>query len=104
MEAYSRFRIKRGRTRNRPRRSVTIEDAALLRIEVEAGAYIAPEKTKFVDFIEEWRNKYVSNPKNLSLTTLTVYENVIGYRLIPTFKNDRIDQISTLKLVSFFTI
>ncbi|WP_315793235.1 site-specific integrase [Paenibacillus sp. BIC5C1] len=106
-------------SRNRPRKSIMIEDEVLLRtkkrlndhlnnelakfkIEVEAGAYIAPEKTKFIDFIEEWREKYASNPNNLSLTTLTVYENVIESRLIPAFKNDRIDQLTTLKLVSFF--
>jgi integrase len=106
-------------SRNRPRKAITIEDEVLLRtkkrlndhlnnelakfkIEVEAGEYIAPEKTTFINFIEEWREKYASNPNNLSQTTLTVYENVIKSRLIPVFKNDRIDQLTTLKLVSFF--
>ncbi|WP_339194695.1 tyrosine-type recombinase/integrase [Paenibacillus sp. FSL P4-0176] len=105
--------------RNRPRKTITIEDEALLKttkrlndylenelakfkIEVEADAYIAPEKTKFIDFIEMWHEQYAHDPKNLSITTLNVYDNIIESRLIPAFGNDRIDQINTLKIISFF--
>ncbi|GGH44352.1 hypothetical protein GCM10008014_05660 [Paenibacillus silvae] len=45
---------------------------------------------------------FINNPKNLSITTLNVYDNIIESRLIPAFGNDRINQISTLKIISFF--
>ncbi|MDT0123929.1 site-specific integrase [Paenibacillus sp. RRE4] len=111
--------LRADNTRNRPRKTITIEDEALLKttkrlsdyldnelakfkIEVEAGAYIAPEKTRFSDFIKVWHEKYANDPNNLSITTLNVYDNIIESRLIPAFGNDRIDQISTLKIISFF--
>ncbi|PJN53626.1 hypothetical protein PAEVO_03460 [Paenibacillus sp. GM2FR] len=102
----------------RKRKTVTVEDPAILKskkkldqylneewlkfkIEVEAGAYIDASKMKFSDFVNEWREKYASNPKNLSPTTLEIYEVHIKSRIIPAFGHMRIDQINAMKIVTF---
>jgi len=69
--------------------------------DVEAGAYIKVDKIKFADFVEEWREKYASNPKNLSPSTFANYNIVINSRLIPAFGHFRIDEITPLMIVTF---
>ncbi|MDP5273198.1 phage integrase N-terminal SAM-like domain-containing protein [Chengkuizengella axinellae] len=69
-------------------------------IEVESGEYIAPEKMKVVDFIEEWQEKYAV--KQLASRTFDNYMSQIKTRIIPAFGQKRIDQIKTMHLVNFF--
>lgn len=102
----------------RERKTIKIEDSSILKsprkleaylneewlkfkIEVETGAYISPEKMKLSDFIEEWKDKYASDPKNLSPGTLANYENIIEDRIIPYFGHMRIDQIKALQIVTW---
>jgi|GEM_PF-326732 len=102
----------------RERRTVHVTDPAILRserkleqylneewlkfkIEIESGVYIAPEKMKFSDFINEWRDKYASDPENLSPTTLDRYEGHIKSRIEPAFGHLRIDQINAMKIITF---
>lgn len=104
--------------RNRQRKTITVDDPALLKttkrlndyledqlakfkIEVETGAYISPDKMKFKDFIEVWKDKYASDPNNLSPATLANYETVINVRLLPVFGHIRIDKIQALQIVAF---
>jgi integrase len=77
------------------------EEWLKFKIEVEAGAYITPEKMKFSEFVNEWRSKYASNPDNLSPTTLAQYEIVIESRLIQAFGHMRIDQINAMQIVTY---
>ncbi|MCR8633439.1 tyrosine-type recombinase/integrase [Paenibacillus radicis (ex Xue et al. 2023)] len=77
------------------------EELLKFKIKVEAGNYISPEKMRFSDFVEEWRQKYASDPNNLSPSTLNTYEDHIRSRLIPMFGHMRIDQISAMHIVTF---
>ncbi|WP_246334373.1 N-terminal phage integrase SAM-like domain-containing protein [Fontibacillus panacisegetis] len=45
--------------------------------------------------------KYAADPANLSPTTLASYEGVISTRLIPEFGHKKLDEISTLSIVTF---
>lgn len=107
-----------GNKKNRERTTVRVDDPAILKspkkleqhlkeewlkfkIKVESGAYIAPEKMKFDDFINEWRDKYASDPNNLSPTTWDRYEGHIKSRIIPAFGHFRIDKINTMQIVTF---
>nr|WP_145402989.1 tyrosine-type recombinase/integrase [Paenibacillus xylanexedens] len=102
--------------RERKRKTIMVEDPALLKttkklqnhledewykfkIEVEAGEYIAPEKMNFVNFTDEWRKKHAS--KHLELTTLENYDRHLHNHILPTFGHMRIDQIKPLHVVSF---
>lgn len=102
----------------RERETITIDDPAILKspkkleqylneewmkfkIKVQSGAYISPQKMKLSDFIGEWREKYATDPRNLSPATLSNYENVIQVRLIPYFGHMRVDQITALHIVTF---
>lgn len=104
--------------RKRKRKTIKVEDKRLLRapkrlkehlemelakfkIEVEAGEYIAPEKTKLEDFVTEWRDKYASNPENLSPSTLDTYENHLRNHILPRFGHMRLDQIKTKHIIDF---
>lgn len=79
------------------------EEWLKFKIEVETGAYITPDKMKFSDFVDEWREKYASNPSNLSPTTLKCYEDYISSRLIPAFGHMQIDQITAMQIVTFLS-
>ena len=46
--------------------------------------------------------KYASDPENLSPTTLDRYDEIIEARLKPEFGHKRIDQITTMQIVTFF--
>ncbi|RPK29954.1 tyrosine-type recombinase/integrase [Paenibacillus xylanexedens] len=102
--------------RDRKRKTIIVEDKALLKttkklndyldnelakfkIEVESGEYIAPEKMDFKHFTDEWTKKYAT--KHLEITTLENYERQLENHIIPVFGHMRIDQIKPLHVVSF---
>lgn len=104
-------------TRYRRRKTITIEDKALLKtkkalqeylddelkkfkFEVEAGEYISPDKARFADFVNEWRTKYAIKeyaPKTLSLT-----EHLLKNYICPYFDHYRMPDIKTMHIVTFF--
>lgn len=102
--------------RDRRRKTITVDDPALLKttkklkdyletelakfkIEVEAGEYISPEKMKFEEFKNEWARKYAV--KHLEGTTLDNYNRHLKNHITPMFGHMRIDQIKPLHVVTF---
>lgn len=102
--------------RNRPRKTIRVEDKALLRttkrlqdyleselakfkIEVESGQYIAPEKMTFGAFVKEWREKYAVD--HLAERTLYTYDVNLKTHILPVFEHQRLEQIKPLHIVSF---
>jgi integrase len=75
-------------------------ELAKFQVEVEAGEYISPEKMKFSLFVEEWRKKY--GEKNLSPTTLKVYNDHLKNHILPNFGHMALDKIKTIQLINFF--
>lgn len=71
------------------------------RMEVEAGEYIAPQKMTFEVFVEEWRDKYAV--KHLGHKTLYTYESNLKNRILPTFRNLRLENIKPLHIVDFLS-
>ncbi|MDR5566990.1 site-specific integrase [Paenibacillus larvae] len=105
-------RVKRTKT-------IRVEDQALLRttkklrefletelhkfkIEIESGAYIAPEKMTFSAFAEEWREKYAI--KNLGLKTLYVYESCLKNRILPAFGHLRLGEVKPIHVIDFLDL
>ncbi|MDJ1631942.1 hypothetical protein QNN00_23065 [Bacillus velezensis] len=88
--------------RDRKKKSIRIEDPKILkskrklqeyledqlhrfRIEVEAGEYIAPEKSTFESFAEKWVEKklFNKNGKPYSYTTSVKYSNHLKNHILP---------------------
>lgn len=106
-------------TRNRPRKPITIDDPEILKSkkltddyledelykfkkELESGNYVKPQKMTFEQFVlDEWMEKYATDPENLSPTTLDVYEGVIRTRLLPHFGHKHIGEIKPLSIVTY---
>ncbi|HZG78041.1 MAG TPA: hypothetical protein VEZ72_19470 [Paenibacillus sp.] len=74
---------------------------AKLRMEVEAGEYIAPEKMTFRAFVEEWRSKYAV--KHLAFKTLIGYDSNLKSRIIPAFRHIAIKDIKPLHIIDFLS-
>ncbi|BFH11522.1 N-terminal phage integrase SAM-like domain-containing protein [Paenibacillus melissococcoides] len=70
--------------------------------EVESGAYIAPEKMTFADFVEEWKEKYAVH--ELRQKTLDIYLRFLKNRILPVFGHMRLDKIQTFHIVNFIQI
>ncbi|MNW50554.1 putative prophage phiRv2 integrase [compost metagenome] len=103
-------------TRDRRRKTITVEDKALLKttkklqdhldaelaafkVEVETGEYIKPEKFALKSFIE---SKYYSYLNKLSPNTRATYKGVIRKHVLPFFgENKPIEKIKTLHCVDF---
>ncbi|WP_138751885.1 tyrosine-type recombinase/integrase [Paenibacillus sinopodophylli] len=106
-------------TRNRPRKTIEIEDEALLKttkrlkdhlddelaafkLEVLSGNYIAPAKLTFIDFYEkEWIPKYAEIELKKG-TTLQSHCSKINNHVLPQIGHKRIDEITTMQLVKLF--
>ncbi|ELK43294.1 integrase family protein [Brevibacillus agri BAB-2500] len=104
-------------TRNRPSKSITIEDKELLRTtkklqdyledqlyqfkqEVLSGQYIKPSKMTFKQFVDnEWRPKYARS--ELARTTQKKYDDHIRTRLLPTFGKQLLGDIKPIHVVTF---
>ncbi len=75
------------------------EELLKFKIEVEAGEYIAPDKMLFENFVQEWREKH--GEKNLSPTTLKVYNHHLKNHILPAFGEKQISQIKTIQIINF---
>jgi integrase len=105
-------------SRNRPSKTITIEDKALLKTtkklreyledelakfkqQVLSGEYIAPAKMTFKDFYEkEWKPKYAE--PNLKRTTFLSHCSKIEHHVLPAIGHLRMDEIKTIQLVDLF--
>ncbi|BFH60712.1 tyrosine-type recombinase/integrase [Paenibacillus azoreducens] len=66
----------------------------------EASGKVKSEKISFKDFIETWKKGYAK--ENMGGKTILNTMAIIESRLIPEFGDTRIDQITTLQLVTWF--
>lgn len=102
--------------RIRRRKTIKVEDKALLKttkklreyleqewlkfkMEVEGGEYVKPEKMTFSAFVEEWRNKYAH--KHLAYSTLYTYEKNLKNRILPALGHLRLDEIKPLHILNY---
>lgn len=110
--------LNRDGSRNRPRKTITIEDKALLKTtkklndhledelakfkqEVLSGNYIAPSKLTFKDFYEnEWKVKDAA--PRLKRTTFLSHCSKINHHVIPAIGHLQLDDITTMRLVTMF--
>lgn len=108
-------------TRDRERKTITVEDKALLRTtkklkdyledqlsdfkrEVLSGNYIRPEKITFQQFMDKhWKPKYASDPDNLAESTLVSYETNLKTHILPRFGSMQLSEIKTMHVVDFLT-
>lgn len=70
------------------------------KMEIESGAYIAPEKTILAEFINDWQTKYAEKG-GLSEQTLDIYLIHIKNHIIPALGHMRLDQIKPIHIVNF---
>ncbi|MFI8650701.1 tyrosine-type recombinase/integrase [Bacillus velezensis] len=106
--------------RDRRKKTIRIEDPKLLktkrklqeyledqlhrfRIEVEAGEYIAPEKSTFDSFAEKWIEKklFNKNGKPYSYKASEKHSGHLRNHILPAFGYKKIDKIKTLHIVDF---
>lgn len=92
-------RIKKTKTVKAPNKKEAEKLLAQFIVELEAGEYIAPEKMKFVYFVEEWKTKYAES--HLSPNTVTMFLLHLKNRIIPYFGEMKLDQIKALHVLSF---
>lgn len=106
-------------TRDRERKTIRVEDKALLRttkrlqdhlelelakfqMEVEAGTYIKPEKITLKEFLDQhWWPKYAKAKGGLAGSTQKTYMDHIDSRILPRFGHMRLDEIKTMHMVDF---
>jgi integrase len=102
--------------RIRRTKTIRVEDKALLKttkklrdylndelvkfkMEVEAGAYIAPEKMKIESFIEDWDRKYAL--KNLGEKTRYEQLGLIKNHVVPHIGHLRLDQVKPIHIINY---
>ncbi|EPY06661.1 integrase [Paenibacillus alvei TS-15] len=102
--------------RNRPRKSITVDDKKILRStrrlneylddqlalfkqEVLSGEYIKPDKMIFSQYINLWKKKYAE--LHLAASTRDAYYNHIRNHIEPRFGNKKMTDIKTLHIVDF---
>lgn len=106
-------------SRDRHRKTITVEDKALLKTtkklkdylddqlhdfkrEIESGEYIKPEKMLFEDFVEkEWKPKYGSKRDNLSPLSYKTYCRHLSNHILPVFGKKYLEDIKTMHIVNF---
>lgn len=106
-------------TRNRPTKTITVEDTKILRSpkklkeylddelakfkqKVLSGNYFKPEKTTFKQFVDShWRPKYAKDPDNLAPSTLVSYETNLRVHVLPHFGHMQLSSIQTMHVVDF---
>lgn len=74
-------------------------ELAKFKIEVESGEYIAPEKMKLKDFVEEWFQKFAT--KKLGLKTRKEQYGLMKNHIIPSIGDMRLDSIKPIHIVNF---
>lgn len=105
-------------SRNRPRKTINVEDKALLKTtkklkdylddelakfkqEVLSGSYIAPSKLTFKNFYEnEWKPKDAKT--RLKKTTLINHCSKIENHVLPSIGHLQLDEITTMRIVTLF--
>ncbi|PEK99491.1 site-specific integrase [Bacillus sp. AFS017336] len=92
-------RIRKTKTITCKNKSEAKKELAIFQTEIEAGAYISPQKMTFEYFIEEWKEKYAR--KQLSPSTYETYMIYISNRITPVFGHMKLDQINTLLILDF---
>lgn len=75
------------------------EELVKFKIEVEAGEYVAPDKLGFAAFVDVWLNKFVR--KELEYKTKENYEFQTRKRILPYFKDMKIEKIRTLHVIDY---
>jgi integrase len=93
--------LRRNKTVNcRTKKEAEIE-LAKFQVEIEAGAYISPEKLTLNAFIDEWKDKYAE--KELELKTFSRYVGILNNRILPILGHLRLDQITPLHVASLLS-
>jgi integrase len=92
-------RIKKQKTIKAKNKTEANKRLAEFLTEIEAGEYIDPAKMKFIDFVEEWREKYAK--KHLSAKTLETYGFQLKNYILPTFGNTRLDDIKPIHIINY---
>ncbi|MGG3282767.1 tyrosine-type recombinase/integrase [Paenibacillus solani] len=105
-------------TRNRQRKTITVEDDSLLKTtkrlrdylndelaqfkqEVLSGNYITPSGMTFKDFfVNEWQPKFAA--LTLKRTTYLSHCSKITHHVLPTVGHLRLDEITTMMMVDLF--
>lgn len=72
---------------------------AKFRVEVEAGAYISPQKMTLAAFVDEWKEKYAL--EHLARKTLNLYMKCLDSRILPCLGHLRLEDIKPLHIVDF---
>lgn len=102
--------------RIRERKTIRIEDPSIYRsekkkrefaeaewykfkAEVEAGAYIAPEKMTLAEFVDEWREKFAK--EHYKPSTLKAYNLHISNHILPALGHYRLADLKPMHIVSF---
>jgi integrase len=86
--------IRHGKTvRCRTKKEAEIE-LAKFQIEVEAGAYISPQKLTLQAFVDDWRDKYAI--KELESKTLSIYLRILEKRILPVLGHLRLESNQTV--------
>lgn len=73
--------------------------AAQFEVEVYSGEYITSQKMSFKAFVEEWKSKYAQ--EHLSPNTLETYMLHLKNRIIPFFKEVKLEKIKPLHILDF---
>jgi integrase len=92
-------RIKKQKTVKAKNKTEANKRLAEFITEIEAGEYIDPSKMKFIDFVEEWREKYAN--KHLSPKTIETYSYPLKNYILPTFGNTRLDEIKPIHIINY---
>jgi integrase len=96
-DAFNKY-IRRNKTvQCRTKKEAELE-LAKFQIEVEAGAYISPQKLTLSCFIDEWKDKYAE--KDLETKTLSIYLRILDKRILPVLGHLWLDQIKPLHIAS----
>ncbi|MBT2626136.1 site-specific integrase [Bacillus sp. ISL-32] len=102
--------------REKKRKPIKIEDPTLLKskrklrtyleeewfkfkAEVEAGAYIKPEKRTFNMFVTDWESKYAFG--HLDDKTIETYEYIMGKEIKPWFGHMHLEDIQPIHILNF---
>lgn len=73
--------------------------AAQFEVEVYSGEYITSQKMTFKAFVEEWKTKYAQ--EHLSPNTLETYMLHLKNRIVPVFKEVKLEKIKPLHILDF---
>lgn len=102
--------------RLREKKTIRVEDPALLKTkkklqeyleqewykfkaEVEAGTYAKPEKMTLAQFVNEWREKFAQ--QHYKPSTMATYELHIQNHILPALGHHRLDGLKPMHIITF---